>query len=129
MAAAKLAAQRMAALKDPHVQKAKWIKATVDQIIALENKVEESKTAKFPNKLHETYGERFAKGLLDIKSTREFLEIAQRTEAELVVGLKKANKLSLALKNDILAFDSLVKTYAPKATAKAKAKARAKAKE
>ena len=115
----------MAALKDPNVQKAKWIKSTVDQIIALEGKVEEANAAKFPNKLHGTYKDRFTKGLVEIKATRDYLENPQRTEAEPVNSLKKAHKLSQSLKNDSVAFDSLVKTYAPKAKAKGKAKAKA----
>ena len=110
--AAELAKQRAAALKDPRVQRSKWLTGVAALISKVQEKAASAAEAtSMPNNMGAMYKDVFDNGVDSLMEFRTWLERPGRSPKPLKAKMSQANKKATELKKEIEAFDGLLRTY------------------
>ena len=111
--AARLAAEREQALKDPKIACQKWLAGLAELLAKLESAKSDASIHELKNNMHETYKDAFEQQIDKLKELREYMETndPKRSDRALRMKLTAGATVVNQAKADMLAFDGLLRNY------------------
>ena len=111
--AARLAAEREQALKDPKIACQKWLAGLAELLAKLESAKSDASIHELKNNMHETYKDAFEQQIDKLKELREYMETndPKRSDRALRMKLTAGTTVVNQAKADMLAFDGLLRNY------------------